>query len=127
MTASTVALSAMPKGLSALFGPPVDLLPLSSSLLPAQAASAPASGAMAAAASAPLTMVRRSRVLVVFTVRVPFVRWCISGVAPQPVAVGVLEAVVVLVPVGDVGREVDRRDLARSGDPLRDAERQQLG
>jgi len=63
MTASTLDLSAMPKGLSVLLVPPLLSL-LSSFPLPAQAASALPSGRTAAAASAPLTMVRRSKVLV---------------------------------------------------------------
>src|SRR6478735_7257437 len=106
----------MPNGLSFEVAPvaagaaPVSL-PL---LLPAQDASVPTRGPVRATASVPRMKLRRSKAFFSVVVSCSYISGVVvvSGVPAKPVAVLVLEAVVVLVASGDVGGQVDGRSAA---------------
>src|SRR6478736_2528500 len=107
----------MPNGLSFEVAPvaagaaPVSL-PL---LLPAQDASVPTRGPVRATASVPRMKLRRSKAFFSVLISCSYLSGVVvvvSGVPAKPVAVLVLEAVVVLVASGDVGGQVDGRSAA---------------
>src|SRR4051795_8173444 len=113
----------MPNGFFALTLPPAFLSFPESLSPPAHAASVPLNGMTAAVASAPFMKLRRSTAFF-SVVMVPAFRGEAleeqSGRTTDSPGVPGFEAAVVLVPAGDVGRQVDRRSLARVGQPSDD-------
>src|SRR3954451_20611723 len=148
MTASVVLFAARPKGFSALVGPAAELdgavEPVPEVAQPAR----PPVAASAAAARPPRRKSRRCRDGSEWVMRCPptgalgwdAAGWCAgragagvarvpgrSRAAPDPPGVALLEGGVVLVAARDVRGEVEGWSPSVGGDPLGDADGQQLG